>query len=150
MGLTPDGLSLVIFRQPTLGLKSVDLDFYEDHVYEKQRRVSFSKARKTLKTEMLEFISTYGGKASVLSRSSLYFVIFIDDSSRKVWIYFFKHKSNMFNVFKKWLAQVENESGRKLKCLKSDKESEHCEGRFEEFCASQEIRKVKMVPGNPY
>ena len=109
MGLMPDGLSLVIFRQPTLGLKSIDLDFYEDRVYGKQRRVSFSKARKTLKTEMLEFISTYGGKASVLSRSSLYFVIFIDDSSKKDWIYFLRHKSNMFDVFKKWSAQAENE-----------------------------------------
>ena len=45
---------------------------------------------------------------------------FIDDSSRKVWIYFLKHKSDVFDVFKKWLAQVENESGRKLECLKSD------------------------------
>ena len=46
---------------------------------------------------------------------------FIDDSSRKAWIYFLKHKSDVFDLFKKWLTQVENESGRKLKCLKSDK-----------------------------
>ena len=50
----------------------------------------------------------------------MYFVTFIDDSSRKVWIYFLKHKSDVFDVFKKWLAQVENESGRKVKYLKSD------------------------------
>jgi len=31
-----------------------------------------------------------------------------------------KHKSDVFNVFKKRLVQVENELGWKLKCLKSD------------------------------
>ena len=54
-----------------------------------------------------------------------------------------KRKSDMFDVFKKWLAQIENESGRKLKCLKSDKRGEYCDGRFEEFCAGQEIYRVK-------
>ena len=39
----------------------------------------------------------------------LHFVTFIDDSSRKVWIYFLKHKSDAFDVFKKLLAQVEND-----------------------------------------
>jgi len=34
-------------------------------------------------------------------------------------VYFLKYKSDVFEVFKKWLAQVENESGWKLKCLKS-------------------------------
>ena len=47
-------------------------------------------------------------------------MIFIDDASRKVWIYFMKQKSKVFDVFKKWLAQVENETGLKIKCLKSD------------------------------
>jgi len=40
------------------------------------------------------------------------------------------------------LAQVENESGQKFKCLKPDKEDEYCDGRLEEFYASQEIRRV--------
>ena len=62
----------------------------------------------------------------------MYFATFIDESSRKIWIYFLKHKSNVFDVFKKWLAQVENESGRKLKFLKSDNEDEYCNGRFED------------------
>ena len=50
---------------------------------------------------------------------------FIDDTARKVWIYFLKEKSEMFDVFKKWLAQVENEIGLKLKCLKSDNGGEY-------------------------
>jgi len=86
----------------------------------------------------LELVHTdVWGKASVPSLGgSLYFVTFIDDSSRKVWIYFLKHKLDVFDVFKKLLAQVKNEPGQKLKCLKSDNGGEYCDGRFEEFCAS--------------
>ena len=80
--------------------------------------------RKTLKAEKLELLHTdVWGKTSVpFLGGSLYFVSFIDDASRKVWIYFLKYKSDVFDVFKKWLAQVENETCLKHKCLKSDNE----------------------------
>jgi len=59
--------------------------------------------RKTLKVEKLELVHTdIWGKASGPSlRGSMHFVTFIDDSSKKVWVYFLKHKSDVFNVFKK-------------------------------------------------
>jgi len=77
-------------------------------------------------------------------------VTFINDSSRKVWVYFLKHKSDVFDVFKKWLAQIENELGRKLKCLKSDNGGEYCDDIFEEFCVSRGTRKVKTISENPH
>ena len=85
------------------GLKSIDLDFYEDFVYEKQRKVSFSKMTKSPKAERLELVHTnLWGEAYVPSvGDSLYFVTFIDDASRKVWIYFSKQKLDVFDVFKK-------------------------------------------------
>ena len=100
------GMKVMLFKDKLLGLKSIDLDFCEDCVYGKQRRVSFSKVRKTPKEEMLELVHTdVWGKALVpYLRGSLYFVNSIDDSSRKFWIYFLKHKPDVFNVFKKWLA----------------------------------------------
>ena len=39
---------------------------------------------------------------------SRFYVTFIDDSSKKVWVYFLKHKSDVFETFKKWKAEVEN------------------------------------------
>ena len=57
--------------------------------------------RNTLKAEKLELVHTaVWGKASV---SSLRLIIFCDinDSSRKVWVYFLKHKSDVFEVFQK-------------------------------------------------
>jgi len=76
-------------------LKSIDLDFCEDCVCKKQQRVSFLKMRELVHTDVWD-------KASVPSlEGSLYFVTFINDSSRKVWIYFLKHKSNVVDVLNK-------------------------------------------------
>jgi len=40
------------------GMKSVELNFCEDCVYGKQKRISFSTVRKTLKAEKLELVHT--------------------------------------------------------------------------------------------
>ena len=39
-----------------------------------------------------------------------YYVTFIDDYSRKTWIYFLKTKSEMFGKFKEFKALIENHS----------------------------------------
>ena len=51
-------MKVMLSKDKLLGLKSIELDFCEDCVYGKQRRVSFSKARKTLKVERLELVHT--------------------------------------------------------------------------------------------
>ena len=42
---------------------------------------------------------------------SVYFMTFIDDFSRKTWLYLLKQKSEAFEVFKRFKSMVENESG---------------------------------------
>ncbi|XP_069145660.1 uncharacterized protein [Solanum lycopersicum] len=49
----------------------------------------------------VDIVSSLGG--------SRFYVTFIDDFSRKVWIYFLKHKS-VFETFKKLKAEVENQN----------------------------------------
>ena len=51
---------------------------------------------------------------------SNYFLLFIDDFSRKPWAYFLKQKSEVFEVFKKFKAAVEKESGLEIKAMRSD------------------------------
>ena len=80
---------------------------------------------------------------------SLYFVTFIDDTSRKLWVYFLKQKSNVFDVFKKWKAIAENEICLKLKCLRSNNCGEYCNDEFEKYCAMNGIKRQKTVPRNP-
>ena len=51
---------------------------------------------------------------------SRYYITFIDDSNRNVWVYFLKNKSDVFETFKKWKVMVETETCLKLKCLRSN------------------------------
>ena len=44
-----------------------------------------------------------------------YFVTFIDDHSRKTWIYFLKMKNEVFDRLKEFKALVENLTGKKIK-----------------------------------
>ena len=84
--MSEKGMNVMLSKDKLSGMKFIELDFCEDWVYGKQKRVSFLTVRKTPKVEKLELVHTdIWGKASVLSLGgSLYFVTFIDDSSRKV------------------------------------------------------------------
>jgi len=64
---------------------------------------------------------------------SWYYVTFINDFSRKVWVYFLKNKSDVSQTFKKWKAMVETESGLKLKYLRSDNGGEYIDEGFKEY-----------------
>ena len=47
------------------------------------------------------------------------FVTFIDDASRKVWVYFLNTKDQVFEHFKKFHAMAEREKMKPLKCLRT-------------------------------
>ena len=44
---------------------------------------------------------------------------------------------------------VENETGKKLKCLRSDNGGEYCSHEFEDYCSTNGIRRQKTVPRTP-
>ncbi|KAL3508850.1 hypothetical protein ACH5RR_028251 [Cinchona calisaya] len=51
---------------------------------------------------------------------SKYFITFIDDFSRKTWVYFLKNKSDACDVFKKFKYYLEKQSGYFIKILRTD------------------------------
>ena len=53
----------------------------------------------------------------------------------------------MFATFKKWKAEVENQTGLKVKCLRYDNGGEYDKSEFEAFCAAEGIRLMRTVPG---
>jgi len=77
--------------------------------FESRKKVSFSKTSKSSKVEILALVHTnVWGLALVKSLGgSQYYVTFIDDTTRKVWVYFLKNKSDVFYVFKRWKQEVE-------------------------------------------
>jgi transposase InsO family protein len=77
------------------------------------------------------------------------YVSFIDDFSRKTWIYFLKNKDEVFSRFKEFKARVENISEIKIKVLRSDSRGEFTSGEFKEFCREVGIKRELSTPYNP-
>ena len=117
----------------------------------KQKKVTFSKAGRSSKLEKLELIHTdVWGPAPIRSLGgTLYYVTFIDDSTRKVWVYFLKNKSDVLSTFVKWKAEVENQTGARVKCLRSDNGGEYNSKEFTNYYAAHGIRMEKTIPNTP-
>ncbi|KAH9668944.1 hypothetical protein KPL70_021590 [Citrus sinensis] len=80
---------------------------------------------------------------------SRYFMSLIDDYSRNVWIYILKTKDQALEKFKVWKSLVENQSGFKLKCLRTDNGLEFYSKEFEEYCQKHGIKRHKTVRFTP-
>lgn len=65
-----------------------------------------------------------------------YFVTFINDFNKKVWIYLLKDKSKTFEAFKEIKKKVENECGLNIKVLRLDNGGEYNSKEFNQFCKS--------------
>jgi hypothetical protein len=80
---------------------------------------------------------------------SSYYVIFIDDYSRKTWLYLLKTKDEVFNKFQEFKAEIENLTNKKIKTLRTDNGGEYTSKEFIAFCKSAGIRRELTVPHNP-
>ena len=78
-----------------------------------------------------------------------YFITFIDDYSKRVWVYVLKHKSEAFERFKEWTALMETQIENKLKRLRTNNGLEFCSSDFENFCKSKGIARHRTVRHTP-
>ena len=76
-----------------------------------------------------------------------YFITFIDDYSR--YIYLMRHKSEAFEKFKEFKAEVENHRGKSIKSLRSDRGGEYLLGEFKQFLEYHGITSQLAAPGQP-
>ena len=79
----------------------------------------------------------------------VYYVTFIDDYSRKTWVYFLKSKDEVFGKFKEFKALVENLSKRKIKIVGSDNGGKYTSNEFGNFCKDVYIKRELTTPYNP-
>ncbi|GKV31082.1 hypothetical protein SLEP1_g39821 [Rubroshorea leprosula] len=120
------------------------------YLFGKQHRVSFQKnlTRKENKLDLVYFdvcgpleVQSFGGNK--------YFVTFIDDATRKTWVYLLQNKSQVCKYFQHYHAMVERETGLKLKCLRTDNGGEYTSKEFRDYCSKHGMRHEKTVPGTP-
>lgn len=79
-----------------------------------------------------------------------YLLTFIDDYSRKFWVYFLKNKSVVFVTFKQWKTLIKKQSSKKIKRFRTDNGLEYCLGEFDEFCKNEGIVRNHIVKGIPH
>ena len=68
-----------------------------------------------------------------------YFVVFFNECSKKLWVYFLVKKSEMFAKFREWKAMTKLQSGHTLWEFQSDNSGEYVSSNFEAYLKSTGI-----------
>lgn len=116
----------------------------------KQSRLPFTDTgnRATKKLELIH--SDVGGPISVKSMSGCkYYITFIDDFTRKVFIYCIHNKGQVFQCFEKFKTLVENQTESKIKKFRSDNGTEFENGKFKTFFEKCGIEYQRSAPYSP-
>ena len=115
-------------------LTSFDFESYETYeacLLGKMTKAPFTGSPERA-TDLLELIHTdMCGPMSTAARGGYqYFITFTDDLSRYGYVYLMRHKSETFERFKEFQNEVENQRGKKIKALRSDRGGEYLNHEF--------------------
>jgi hypothetical protein len=108
------GLRDLVKKQSVQGLSNLEFEkkFCEGCVMGKQTIRSFGKSQYQAKRPLKLIHTDICGPITPGSFSGKsYFITFIDDFSKKCWVYFLKEKSEAFEIFKKFKVMVEKLTG---------------------------------------
>jgi transposase InsO family protein len=78
-----------------------------------------------------------------------YFMLIIDDYSRLTWVAFLKEKAEEFEKFKIFKALTENQTGKRLKAVRSERGGDFMSRDFKEFCDEYGIKREYTIPRTP-
>jgi len=117
----------------------------------KQHREIIPKKSNWRATQQLQLIhSDLCGPITPESHGNKRYVLtFIDDMSRKLWVYFLHEKSETFMTFKSFKNAVEKESGLSIAGLRTDRGGEFTSKEFTEFCRIEGIKRQLTTAYTP-
>ncbi|KAG8474765.1 hypothetical protein CXB51_031711 [Gossypium anomalum] len=78
-----------------------------------------------------------------------YFITFIDDFSRYGYVYLMRHKSEALEKFKEFKNEVQNQLGKTIKTLRSDRGGEYLSLEFDDLLKECGIVSQLTPPGTP-
>ncbi|GKA03524.1 retrotransposon protein, putative, ty1-copia subclass [Tanacetum coccineum] len=118
-------------------LKSTDDESFDQSascLSGKMTRKSFPH-RPERATDLLEIIHTdmCGPLRHVSRQGASYFITFTDDYSHYGYVYLLKHKHEVFETFKVFKNEVENQLGKTIKALRSDQGGEYISQEFKDY-----------------
>ena len=135
----------------TLEKDEPSLPFCEGCVEGKQHRAPFPKDGGTRATKPLEIVHSdvCGPMRTTSIGGSRYFVTFIDDFTRRVWLYPLKTKGECLEKFKEFKALAETQSEHKIKAFRSDNGGEFISKAFRRFLKKHGIERQPSTPYTP-
>jgi len=78
-----------------------------------------------------------------------YYITYIDELSRKMWIYYLKLKDESFEMFKEFKGLVEKKTRNKIKIFKYKNGGEYISKEIIDFCKKEGIKKETIVSYTP-
>ncbi|GKB63079.1 retrotransposon protein, putative, ty1-copia subclass, partial [Tanacetum coccineum] len=124
-------------------LKSIDKESFDvcvSCISGKMARKPFTHASKRANGPLGIIHSDVCGPFRTTSREGAnYYVTFTDDFSRYGYVYLIKHKHEFFEMFKTFQNEVENQLGKTIKALRSDRGGEYLSQEFLDHLRSRGI-----------
>ena len=117
----------------------------------KMHRIPFPKKSEKKTCQPLELIhSDLCGPINVDSfGGSKYLLTLTDDYTRYVTVYFIRSKSEVFSKFVEYVSRVENETGLRVRAIRTDNGGEYTSQNFNKFCTDKGIMHQFTNPYTP-
>jgi len=151
--LSIKGLKIIAQKEMVRGLLKLQesSQVCTDCMVGKQHREVIPKESSWRASQRLELIHfDICGPINLESNSNKkYFITFIDDYSRKSWVYFMSEKFVALDIFKKFKIMVEKDSGNSIFCLRTDKGGEFNSCEFNSFCSNNGIKRQLTAAYTP-
>ena len=137
-------------------LDFTDFETCVDCIKGKQTNKSKKGAKRS--TDILEIIHTDICCPDMDSQGPKYFISFIDDYSRYMYLYLLHNKNEALDAFKVFKAEVEKQCGKQIKIVRSDRGGEYygrytengqAPGPFAKFLQENGIVAQYTMPGSP-
>ncbi|CAJ2628653.1 unnamed protein product [Trifolium pratense] len=136
------GLSDLKNKDMVHGLPEIRVpkDMCRNCLVDKQARKSFADHIAVRARDKLDIVhSDVCGPFTESLGGNRYFVSFVDEFSRMMWVYPMKTKDEVLVVFQRFKAVVEKQAGRKINVLRSDGGGEYTSHNFRSFCKKEGI-----------
>ena len=137
-------------REGLLGTRAkIQLSICEHCLAGKATRKPFGKAIRSESTLQLIHSDICGPMNVKARHGASYFITFIDDFSRFGHVYLISHKSEALDCFIRYMNEVENQTERKVKTLRTDRGGEYLSDMFKTICNDRGIIRQLTIPGTP-
>ena len=140
-------------------LSTLDFTDFETCVdYIKRKWTNKSKKGTTKSSTILKIIHIHICSLDMDSHGKKYFISFIDDFSRYMYLYILHNKNEALDAFKVFKAEVEKQCGKQIKIVRSNRggkyygrymEDGQVLGLFAKFLQEHEIVAQYIMSGSP-